>query len=276
MPPGELARDLVDRLHEQFLGREGDRSGGHGRREVTLPEPGRVAVLVDFRQVAALTRLIWLLAADTRLLAPELGLGLVQDELEGNLRVTEALAPLAGLAWVNLGDVLDLALRVRSAPLDQALRRLTADITAFLAAATQPDAPLRALAIPHAATATRLAALDNAFRLPHIQFELSAAETYEAPHGHEPVWRREVAIRELYQNAVDACHYRRWRTARTNPEALRGWHPEIVFTKGTDAGGAYLECRGQRRGHVTVRAAGIVRQGRQALPRPARVPRRDH
>ena len=244
--PGELARDLVDCLHEQFLGRESDRSGGRGRREVTLPEPGHPAVVVDIRQVAALTRLIWLLAADTRLLAPELGLGLVQDELEGNLRVTEALAPLAGLAWVNLGDVrdvLDLALQVRSAPLDQALRRLTTDITAFLTTATQPDAPLRGLAVPHAATATRLAALDNAFRLPHIQFELSAAETYQLLMGTNLYGDARLAIRELYQNAVDACHYRRWRMARTNPEALAGWHPEIVFTEGTDAGGAYLECR---------------------------------
>jgi hypothetical protein len=243
LSPGELARDLVDCLHEQFLGRESDRSRGRYRREVSLPEPGRTAVVVNIHRVAALTRLIWLLAADTRLLAPELGLGLVQDELENDLRVTEALAPLAGLTWVNLGEVLDLALRVRSAPLDQALRRLTADITAFLVTATQADAPLHELEVPYAATATRLAALDNAFRLPHIQFELSAAETYQLLMGTNLYGDARLAIRELYQNAVDACHYRRWRMARTNPDALEDWHPEIVFATGTDRGGAYLECR---------------------------------
>jgi hypothetical protein len=241
---GELAGYLVDCLHEQFLGREGDRSGDRGPREVTPPSgPGRPAVVIDGRRVAALARLIWLLTADTRLLTPELGLGLVQDELQDNLPVTEAIAPLADLTWISLGEVLDLALRVRSAPLDQALRRLTADITAFLVATTQADGPLYGLAVPHAATATRLGALDQAFRLPHIQFELSVAETYQLLMGTSLYGDERLAIRELYQNAVDACHYRRWRLARANPEGLAGWRPEIVFAVGTDDVGAYLECR---------------------------------
>lgn len=56
-----------------------------------------------------------------------------------------------------------------------------------------------------------------------------------------------LAIRELYQNALDACRYRK---ARTDFLALRGgtapddWKGEIVFEQGVaEDGRPYLECR---------------------------------
>ncbi|MFF2118509.1 ATP-binding protein [Kitasatospora sp. NPDC058184] len=58
---------------------------------------------------------------------------------------------------------------------------------------------------------------------------------------------RELAVRELYQNALDACRYRRARTEyldRTNPIATFTYDGRIEFRQGVDENGrAYLECQ---------------------------------
>ncbi|WP_052808983.1 hypothetical protein [Streptomyces natalensis] len=56
----------------------------------------------------------------------------------------------------------------------------------------------------------------------------------------------ELALRELYQNALDACRYRRARTAyldRTEPAAY-AYEGRIAFAQGVDEDGReYVECR---------------------------------
>ncbi|MFJ6379474.1 ATP-binding protein [Kitasatospora sp. NPDC092039] len=58
---------------------------------------------------------------------------------------------------------------------------------------------------------------------------------------------RDLAVRELYQNALDACRYRRARTEyldRTNPIATFTYEGRIEFRQGLDEDGrAYLECQ---------------------------------
>ncbi|CAL9311572.1 wHTH domain-containing protein [Streptomyces sp. SudanB25_2051] len=58
---------------------------------------------------------------------------------------------------------------------------------------------------------------------------------------------RDLAIRELYQNALDACRYRRARTEyldRTHPAATYTYEGSIVFEQGVDEDGrAYVDCR---------------------------------
>nr|BFD89766.1 hypothetical protein KitaXyl93_11260 [Kitasatospora sp. Xyl93] len=58
---------------------------------------------------------------------------------------------------------------------------------------------------------------------------------------------RDLAVRELYQNALDACRYRRARTEyldRTNPIATFTYEGRIEFRQGVDENGrAYLECQ---------------------------------
>ncbi|MFF4920556.1 hypothetical protein ACFY4B_08240 [Kitasatospora sp. NPDC001261] len=58
---------------------------------------------------------------------------------------------------------------------------------------------------------------------------------------------RDLAVRELYQNALDACRYRRARTEyldRTNPIATFTYDGRIEFRQGVDENGrAYLECQ---------------------------------
>ncbi len=252
---GDLARYLIDQLHEQFIGRESDSSGGGATRrgpvEILAPATGDdTGVMLDGRRAAALVRLIWLLSADTRLLAPELGLSLI----EGGTSPSEALHPLGRLTWIRAGSqVVDLQLRTTSAALDQALRQIAGDITAFLLVTTQPGGPLHELDLPRAATATRLLAASRegtpVFRLPHIRFEASAAETTELLMGTNLYGDAHVAIRELYQNAVDACTYRQWRitNASRGQRAPGGWRPDwvprIIFRTGRDERGAWVECQ---------------------------------
>ncbi len=60
---------------------------------------------------------------------------------------------------------------------------------------------------------------------------------------------RDLAIRELYQNALDACRYRRARTQyldRTRDDASYAYEGEIEFEQDAEDGGegrAYVECR---------------------------------
>ena len=206
--------------------------------------------MLDGRRTAALVRLIWLLSADTRLLAPELGITLI----ESASGPSEALHPLGQLAWTPEGNqVIDLRLKTTTPALDQALRQLTDEITAYLLVATQPGSPLHGLDLPRAATATRLLPASRegkpTFRLPHIRFEASAAETTELLMGTNLYGDAHVAIRELYQNAVDACTYRKWRitnTTRSNPRSgdwRSDWAPVIIFKTGRDDRGAWIECQ---------------------------------
>ncbi|MFI6103401.1 ATP-binding protein [Streptomyces sp. NPDC051310] len=57
----------------------------------------------------------------------------------------------------------------------------------------------------------------------------------------------DLAVRELYQNALDACRYRRARTEyldRTHTGATYAYEGSIVFEQGVDEDGrAYVECR---------------------------------
>lgn len=58
---------------------------------------------------------------------------------------------------------------------------------------------------------------------------------------------RDLAVRELYQNALDACRYRRARTEyldRTHTAASYTYEGEIVFEQAVDEDGReYVECR---------------------------------
>ncbi|MFJ6623388.1 hypothetical protein ACIQOW_38210 [Kitasatospora sp. NPDC091335] len=58
---------------------------------------------------------------------------------------------------------------------------------------------------------------------------------------------RDLAVRELYQNALDACRYRRARTEyldRTSSLASYTYDGRIEFRQGVDENGrAYLECQ---------------------------------
>jgi hypothetical protein len=87
-----------------------------------------------------------------------------------------------------------------------------------------------------------------AYTLPHVRFELAHDEIRELLMGERLYGSPVFAIRELYQNALDAIRYRQARlaylrrTQRLGPKADR-WKPRIIFRQGvTQDGRPYLEC----------------------------------
>ncbi|TYK47725.1 HD domain-containing protein [Actinomadura decatromicini] len=77
------------------------------------------------------------------------------------------------------------------------------------------------------------------------RFRLNERRVQDLLMGEQLYQDRGLAIRELYQNALDACRYRRARHAyRSRGDWLDEWEGRIHFTQGVDENGrAYLECR---------------------------------
>ncbi|TDB91669.1 hypothetical protein E1264_00725 [Actinomadura sp. KC216] len=77
------------------------------------------------------------------------------------------------------------------------------------------------------------------------RFRLDERRVQDLLMGEQLYQDRGLAIRELYQNALDACRYRRARHAyRSRADWLDDWEGRIHFTQGVDENGrAYLECR---------------------------------
>ncbi|MFI6644995.1 ATP-binding protein [Streptomyces sp. NPDC050504] len=78
-------------------------------------------------------------------------------------------------------------------------------------------------------------------------FRLDERRVRELLMGVQLYKDRDLAVRELYQNALDACRYRRARTEyldRTSPGASYAYEGRVSFVQETDEDGReYLECR---------------------------------
>ncbi len=84
------------------------------------------------------------------------------------------------------------------------------------------------------------------YQTPHVNFQLAHDEVRELLMGEQLYGDPMLAIRELYQNAMDACRYRQ---ARLNFLKQSGqyqeneaWEGKILFRQGTENGRPYLEC----------------------------------
>jgi hypothetical protein len=87
-----------------------------------------------------------------------------------------------------------------------------------------------------------------AYETPHLNFHLAQNEVRELLMGEHLYDQPELALRELYQNALDACRYRRARLQyleRTGRlESSNQWEGQIDFVQGKDfRKGRYIECR---------------------------------
>ncbi|MEU6122715.1 caspase family protein [Streptomyces sp. NPDC047123] len=107
----------------------------------------------------------------------------------------------------------------------------------------------------------------DAYGVPLMRFGLAEDEMRELLMGTQLYGDRNLALRELYQNALDACRYRQARLRYG--EAGKGipytWTGEIVFRQGTDGEGrAYVECEdnGVGMGRDTLRGT-FSRAGRR-------------
>lgn len=85
----------------------------------------------------------------------------------------------------------------------------------------------------------------RAYEPTELRFRLADDRIQELLMGEELYGDPALAIRELYQNALDACRYRQARTEylRATGTQLSSYNGTIQFTQGTDEQGPYLECR---------------------------------
>ncbi|MFD7894014.1 caspase family protein [Streptomyces sp. NPDC059743] len=171
--------------------------------------------------------------------------------ISDSVELTDLLTTIRGSNWPNSGlgrslkalcehPAVQIALREHAQRVDTLLRDINRSPAPALA-------PLRSLPPYADADRVRLSGNTPAHLSDGIRFQLAEDRVQELLMGEELYGERELAIRELYQNALDAVRYRDRRT-----EYLRrsGQRPEerfdglIEFVQAVDEQGrAYLECR---------------------------------
>jgi hypothetical protein len=204
--------------------------------------PGRRSL-----DLARLATMAGVLAVDPRLISqvvPEhLGVG-------DPVSLDELREVVDNLALTRDGDDLALDGACRHPAVHAALSEVAA---AAQAARTQAESDgerggVRA-ALPRQITDGRVRPVveDNRrlYQIPLLRFRLATDKVQGLLMGAQLYGDRSVAIRELYQNALDACRYRRlrlrWRY-REAPDHL-DWPGRIVFRQGVDeTGRPFVEC----------------------------------
>ena len=189
---------------------------------------------------------------------------LLSDVLVDHLGLADPLTPgmivetIRSSRWSKTGRTLSLSVECPHQALDLALTEHIADASQTLEAITARKEIARADLVPLNGLPVRLtgdqirAALDSnnqkVYEIPHVKFTLAQDEVRELLMGEQLYGDPALAIRELYQNALDACRYRRARllylkqTGQLNP-ALKEWNGQITFRQGEDAEGRpYIEC----------------------------------
>ncbi|MEU2358179.1 caspase family protein [Streptomyces misionensis] len=136
-----------------------------------------------------------------------------------------------------------LALRQQAAALDALLGAV--DIQAGGEPQLEPLQDLPAHATADQVRPAVDAAGKPAYESTDLRFRLADDRIQELLMGEQLYGDPALAVRELYQNALDACRYRQARTAylrRCHPE-LPDWSGRITFRQDVDdSGRAYIEC----------------------------------
>jgi hypothetical protein len=206
---------------------------------------------VRARALGYLLSLAGWLAIDPRLLS---------DVVVDHVGLSNPLTPdtvlrYARLAsWHAVGRTRSLHLTCEHPAADLAFREYTSRAANVLAscsrAASEQGAALAILnGLPTRLTADGIKPAESdgiaVYQLPHLRFELAQDEIRELLMGEQLYGSPVYAIRELYQNALDALRYRQARFAylhRTGP-APELWQGRIVFRQDiTEDGRPYIEC----------------------------------
>ncbi|TDD50023.1 hypothetical protein E1286_12870 [Nonomuraea terrae] len=150
------------------------------------------------------------------------------------------------LEWRHSEEALNLCLSCEHPALHLALEDVVRRADAALAAA-QADkhlAPVLVKRLPERVTADELRPEQRertpAYATPVMRFRLAEEKVRELLMGRQLYDDPSLAIRELYQNALDACRYRDTRLRYIRRE---GWHGEITFRQGVKDGRPYIECQ---------------------------------
>ncbi|MFI0718076.1 caspase family protein [Streptomyces sp. NPDC021224] len=170
--------------------------------------------------------------------------------ISDNVGLPDLLATLRACEWHASGVGRSLNAACHHPAVQIALREHAHRTDALLRDINRAPAlvPLRALPPFADADLVRLTGNTPAHLSDGIRFQLAEDRVQELLMGESLYGNRKLAVRELYQNALDAVRYRDARTqylTRTNSgRRLPPWTGEITFRQGVDdAGRPYLECR---------------------------------
>ncbi|MEM7539488.1 MAG: caspase family protein [Chloroflexota bacterium] len=122
-------------------------------------------------------------------------------------------------------------------------------VAAHRASEQRDSAPLAFLPVRFSADGVQPKSVMNvpAYRTPHLRFRLAQDQVLELLMGEQLYGDPSLAIRELYQNALDACRYAEARLTYLKKAGisneLDNWTGAIRFYQGTDESGRpYIEC----------------------------------
>ncbi|MFG2462162.1 caspase family protein [Streptomyces sp. NPDC048523] len=224
---------------------------GRGPGRVVLPDGPQP---LRMRPLAALLRLAGVLSVDVRMF-PEIA--------AEHLAVTDPVLPqhivaiAHGLSWEREDSALHLDAPCPHQAVHAALAEITEEADQLAArirdrATELPGAEACLLTdVPRRVTARSLRPARTSrgaepYDLPLLRFHLSQSEVRELLmgeqlYGGDPT----LALRELYQNAMDACRYRamRWKYLTSSGARPADWNGRITFTQGEDERGRYVEAR---------------------------------
>ncbi|MHC5902964.1 HD domain-containing protein [Streptomyces sp. S6] len=237
----DRALDLGELLRAVASGVGSDEVWGASRK-VLLPGKGHQVLRVG--ELGSLLRLASLLAVDVRVLP---------DVVADHLAVSDAVLPqqVVGVArelsWHREGSALHLDALCPHQAVHAALVEVVeeADRVAGRVSGGGVLADVPGRVTDRDLRPSRIGGRES-YEVPLLRFHLAQTEVRELLmgeqlYGGEP----ELALRELYQNAMDACRYRemRWRYLESVGAHPVEWSGRIVFSQGEDERGRYVECR---------------------------------
>jgi hypothetical protein len=202
---------------------------------------------VNPTQMAALTRFVWHAIVDPR----RAGLRLAEHlAMSSDFMLDTALDDLHSAQWDVDGSRLELDAWCSHPAVALALIGHAAQVDRELDDLRRERAlPVRAeLRVGSARVRPRMRANGRPeFELPLIQLQLSQQETRQLLMGTALYGRPELAVREMYQNALDACRYRAVRREyldRTKQGGFPQYLSKIEFSQEpAPDGGSIIECR---------------------------------
>jgi hypothetical protein len=226
----------------------GRERGRQLRRDRCFGE-GATQLCVDEVKLAHLVNLAFGLALDARrlpaLLAEHLGVDpqVSAESLHATLRTAE---------WHRGDDGLSLHLDCPHEALDAALETHVRDLDEHLSRLSRERVLAHHLLghLPRRLTDNVSPQRDDdlpRFARPHLTFTLDQARVRELLMGENLYGDPALALRELYQNALDACRYRRTRERWLRHEGQfdnrePDYKGRIIFRAGSASGRAYIEC----------------------------------
>ncbi|MFB6836557.1 caspase family protein [Streptomyces sp. NPDC056361] len=263
--PGEPSaqnRTLIDRQIRQVLAHVTVAPGSSPRIDHTgeLRWSEHPAVTGNAWRARDLAYLVWLaslLAADPRRMSSALvdHLGSAHRRLVPS-EVVAALAEYRLHAPNDAEGAHDLAVNFHCPhpALHAALEELAATADASVRARhkgwkeARTTAPDLLRGIPRKVTTEFLEPLAQQYTKPLERFRLAEDEIRPLLMGTQLYGDKMLAVRELYQNALDACRHRQLRTAYGRKIGKcgatdTGREPDITFVQGYDADRPYIECR---------------------------------